>query len=90
MSSLAGTAATGDQADQKLGHLTEKSPSTDLGESHSLHLHDQGYSPEEEKRVLRKIDLLVLPMVRTQSRTMHVYVLINVWVDVSRVLFPVS
>lgn len=45
---------------QKMGHLMEKSTSHGLGQSVDL---DKGYTPEEERSVVRKIDCIILPMV---------------------------
>lgn len=49
-----------DTSDRKMGHLMEKSTPHGLGQSVDL---DKSYTPEEERRVVRKIDCIILPMV---------------------------
>lgn len=47
--------------DGKSGYPIEKSASNELGQSVIV----DSYTPEEERRVVRKIDCVVLPMVCT-------------------------
>lgn len=51
--------ANGDE--QKTGHVLEKTSSHEYGQSEDAVAHS--YTPEEEKRVLRKLDCVILPMV---------------------------
>lgn len=48
-------------ADDKAASVDEKAASTEIGRDIDL---SHAYTPEEEKRVLRKIDCVILPMVR--------------------------
>lgn len=61
MSDATGHPSVANGDEQKTGHIVEKTSSHKYGQSEDAAAHS--YTREEEKRVLRKLDCVILPMV---------------------------